>query len=57
MAVAACFFAFGALTYMTASGNPRQIERAKSSMFNAVVGLALVFSAKGIAALVKSTMG
>ncbi len=55
-ALAALMFAYGAIIYMSASGNPRQIERAKSAMFNAVVGFALVLSAKGVAALIQSTM-
>lgn len=55
-ALAALMFAYGAIIYMSASGNPRQIERAKSAMFNAVIGLALVLSATGVAALIKSTM-
>ncbi len=54
--VATAFLIFGAYRYMTASGNPRHMENAKTHMMNAVIGLGLIFAARSIAELVRRTI-
>ena len=48
--VAAFFVMWGAFMYMSASGNPRQMEAGKSAIVNALAGLAIVLLARVIAA-------
>ena len=49
VAVAAAFIMFGAYQYMSAGGNPRQMEHGKAAMVNAVIGLVIVVAASLIA--------
>lgn len=55
--VSAFFVMWGAFLYMSASGNPHQMERAKSAIVNALGGLAIVLLAKVIAGMVKDAIG
>src|SRR5919202_293742 len=43
--VAVFFLVVGAIQYMAASGSPHQLEKGKSTMVNALFGLAIVLSA------------
>lgn len=54
--VAAFFVMWGAFLYMSAGGSPHQMERGKSAMVNALVGLAVVLMARVIAEMVKTAM-
>jgi hypothetical protein len=51
--VAAFFLMWGAFLYMSAGGSPRQMEAGKAAMMNALVGLAVVLSARVIAGLIQ----
>ncbi len=55
--VAAFFLMWGAFIYMSAAGNPHQMERGKSAMVNALAGLAIVLSARVLAGLIQSSLG
>ena len=55
--VAALFLMWGAYMYMSAGGSPHQMERGKSAMWNAVVGLVIVVSARVIASMIRSAVG
>jgi hypothetical protein len=55
--VAAAFLMWGAYMYMSAGGSPHQMERGKSAMWNAVVGLVIVVSARVIAAMIRTAVG
>lgn len=54
--VCAFFLAMAGFYYMTSGGNPGAIERSKSAAFNAMLGLALVLSARVIANLVNGAV-
>ncbi len=55
--VSAFFLMWGAFVYMSAGGSPRQMESGKSAMLNALVGLAIVLSARVIAGLIQQSLG
>ena len=55
--VAAFFLMWGAYMYMSAGGSPHQMERGKSAMTNAVMGLVIVVSARVIAGMIRTAMG
>ena len=55
--VAAFFLMYGAFIYMSAGGNPRQMESGKAAMLNAIAGLAIVLSARVIAGMIQSALG
>jgi cysteine-rich repeat protein len=55
--VAVGLFLYGGLLWMTAQGDPQQIERAKKVMVNAVIGLVIIFSAYAIAYFVLKAIG
>ncbi len=55
--VAAFFLMWGAFMYMSAAGNPRQMETGKAAMINALAGLAIVLSARVIAGMIQSAIG
>ena len=55
--VAAFFLMWGAFLYMSAAGNPHQMEKGKSAMVNAIAGLAIVLSARVIAGMIQSALG
>ncbi len=55
--VAAFFLMWGAYLYMSAGGNPRQMERGKEAMVNALFGLIIALSARTIAAMIQSALG
>ena len=57
VSVAAFFLMWGAFIYMSAAGNPHQMERGKSAMVNALAGLAIVLSARVLAGLIQSSLG
>ena len=57
VAVAAFFLMSGAFVYMTSGGNPRQMEKGKTAIVNAVAGLALVLSAKVVAQMLQTALG
>lgn len=55
--VAAFFVMWGAYLYMSAGGNPRQMQSGKSAIVNALFGLALVLAAHAVAAMVQTALG
>jgi hypothetical protein len=56
LAVATCFLIWGAYQYMAASGNPRAMERGKSSMIGALAGYAIVIGANVITTLIQTAV-
>ena len=54
--VAVFFLGIGAIQYMAASGSPHQLEKGKSTMINALFGLAIVLSARVIAGMVQQAL-
>ena len=55
-AIGAGYFVYGAYLYLTASGAPHQMERGKSAMVTAVMGIVLILVAYGIVDLVMSAV-
>jgi hypothetical protein len=53
----AFFIMLSGFQYMTAGGSVRGVESAKSSLFNALIGLAIVILCKIISGLVGSALG
>ena len=54
--VSAFFVMWGAFLYMSAAGSPHQMERGKSAIVNALVGLAVVLMARVIAGMIQQAM-
>ena len=54
--VSAIFVVYGGISYMTSSGDPGKIQRAKSMITYALIGLAIVALAQIITAFVTSTI-
>lgn len=57
VAVAAFFLMWGGYLYMSAGGNPRQMERGKEAIVNALIGLAIVLAANTIATMIRGAIG
>jgi hypothetical protein len=55
--VAAFFLMWGGYLYMSAGGNPRQMERGKEAIVNALIGLAIVLAANTIAGMIRGAIG
>ena len=55
--VCAFFVMLAGYQYMTAGGSVRAIESAKSSLYNALIGFAIVILCKVIAGLVGGALG
>ena len=53
---AAFWLMWGAFVYMSAGGSPRQMESGKAAMQNALIGLAVVLTARVLAGLVQSSL-
>lgn len=56
-AVATLFLTIGGLRYMTAAGDPGQIERAKVALKSAAVGYALAALAPVLVTILRSVVG
>ena len=56
-AATAFFVMLAGYQYMSAGGSTRTIESAKSSLYNALIGLAIVIMCKVIAGLVGNALG
>ena len=56
-AATAFFVMLAGYQYMSAGGSVRTIESAKSSLYNALIGLAIVIMCKVIAGLVGNALG
>ena len=52
----AWFVCMAGFYYMTSGGNPGSIERSKSAAFNALLGFALVLSARVIANIINGAV-
>lgn len=48
------FLSLAGIWFMTSGGNPQGVDRAKGAAVNACVGLALIFSARAIQALINN---
>lgn len=44
-AIAALFFVWGGITYITSSGNPESLDRAKKTIIYAAIGLVIAIAA------------
>lgn len=47
------FLSLAGIYFMTSGGDPQAIQRSKSAVFNAVIGLVLIFSATAIQGLIR----
>jgi ABC-type amino acid transport system permease subunit len=56
ISVAVLFLCVGALQYMAAGGNPRQMETGKTTMTGALIGLAVIFAASILANTIRSAI-
>ena len=56
VSVCAFYLMWGAFAYMSAGGNPRQMEAGKAAMQNALVGLAIVLTARVIAGVIQQAL-
>lgn len=54
--IATFFILWGAYHYMTAEGNVRRMERGKTAIVNALIGLGIVIIANIVAAAVQSAL-
>ncbi|HEY8691614.1 MAG TPA: hypothetical protein VIR57_02630 [Chloroflexota bacterium] len=50
------FIIVGGLILMSAGGNPRQMEKGKTAMMNAVGGFAIIITARAVAGLIQSSL-
>jgi hypothetical protein len=55
--VATLFLTVGSLRYMSAGGDPAQVEQAKGNFKSALIGYALAVLAPGILAILQSILG
>jgi len=53
---AAFWLMWGAFVYMSAGGSPRQMESGKAAMQNALIGLAIVLTARVLAGLIQTSL-
>lgn len=56
-ALATLFLTVGGLRYMTAGGDPRQIERAKTALKSAAIGYALAALSPILVQILRSVVG
>jgi hypothetical protein len=54
--LAALYFGFGGITYMTSGGSPMRAESGKKACFDALVGLGLVLSARVITSIIQGAI-
>jgi hypothetical protein len=50
------FLIIGGFVYMSASGSPKQMEKGKTAMLNAVGGFAIIITARAVAGLIQSSL-
>jgi len=55
--VAAIFLVIAAFTFITASGEPDKIAKARNFVLYALIGVAVAVASRGLIALVKEVMG
>jgi len=55
--VAVVFLIIAAFTFITASGDPSKVEKARNFVFYALIGVAVAVAARGLVALVQTIMG
>lgn len=55
--IALALFMYGGFIWMTASGDPNKVEKAKKIIQNAIIGLIIIFSAFAITTFVMSVLG
>ena len=51
------FMVYAGYTWMTAQGDEKKVEKARDTIKNSIIGLALVLAAYGITRLVVSLLG
>jgi len=56
LAIATCFLIWGAYQYMSASGNPRAMEKGKAAMVGALSGYGIVIGANVITTLISTAV-
>ena len=57
LAATAFFVMLAGFQYMSAGGSVRAVESAKGSLYNALIGFAIVILCKVVAGLVRSALG
>ncbi|KPJ55219.1 hypothetical protein AMJ47_01820 [Parcubacteria bacterium DG_72] len=55
--VAVVFLIIAAFTFITASGDPTRVEKARNFVLYALIGIAVAVAAKGLVALIQTIMG
>jgi phosphoglycerol transferase MdoB-like AlkP superfamily enzyme len=55
--VAVIFLIIAAFTFITASGDPEKVGKARNFVLYALIGVAVAVAAKGLVALVQTIMG
>ena len=56
LAIATCFLIWGAYQYMSASGNPRAMEKGKAAMVGAMAGYGIVIGANVVTTLISTAV-
>ncbi len=56
-AISVGFFVWGGIGYITSSGNPEHLDRAKKTILYSAIGLAIVLGATVISNIVSQTAG
>lgn len=57
MALAAVFLIVSGILFVTASGKPENIDKARHMLINALIGVAVALGAKGLVAVLGSILG
>jgi phosphoglycerol transferase MdoB-like AlkP superfamily enzyme len=57
LVVAVIFLIIAAFTFITASGDPAKVEKARNFVLYALIGVAVAVAAKGLVMLVQTIMG
>jgi len=56
-AVATIFLIIAGFMFVTAGGNPEQVNKARQMLINALIGVAIALAARGAVAVVSSILG
>ncbi|MFA5767047.1 MAG: hypothetical protein WC919_03935 [Candidatus Paceibacterota bacterium] len=57
LAVAAVFLIVAGFLFVTAGGNPENVNKARGMLINALIGVAIALGARGLVAVVASVLG
>jgi len=57
LAVAAVFLIVAGFMFVTAGGNPENVNKARGMLINALIGVAVALGARGLVAVVSTVLG